>query len=95
MKRRQFNLKAITLLASLTLPLLASHAMAQQAVLRVGLGPQQPTAADTQRVWEPIYKAIADKIGAKLELRVANDWAGISTALANEQLDVAQMGPWG
>ena len=95
MKRRQFNLKAISLLAALTLPLLASHAMAQQSVLRVGLGPQQPTAADTQRVWEPIYKAIADKIGAKLELRVANDWAGISTALANEQLDVAQMGPWG
>jgi hypothetical protein len=25
------------------------------AVLRVGLGPQQATQEDTRRVWEPIY----------------------------------------
>jgi phosphonate transport system substrate-binding protein len=25
----------------------------------------------------------------------ANDWAGISVALQNEQIDIAQMGPWG
>ena len=67
MKRREFNLKTVTLLAALAAPLLASNAMAQQPVLRVGLGPQQPTAADTKRVWEPVYQAIADKIGAKLE----------------------------
>ena len=73
MKRRQFNLKAVTLLASLTLPVLASHAMAQQAVLRVGLGPQQPTAADTQRVWEPIYKAIADNFGYTVRMRDVPD----------------------
>lgn len=64
-------------------------------VIRVGLGPQQPTQADTRRVWEPVYKAVTDKMGATLELQVANDWAGIATALANEQIDVAQMGPWG
>lgn len=64
-------------------------------VIKVGLGPQQPTQADTKRVWEPVYTAILDKVGAKLELQVANDWAGIATALANEQIDVAQMGPWG
>tara|TARA_Y100000815_G_C13273905_1_gene474155 strand:- start:494 stop:1201 length:708 start_codon:yes stop_codon:yes gene_type:complete len=38
---------------------------------------------------------ICDQIGADLELRVANDWAGISVALATQQIDVAQMGPWG
>ena len=63
--------------------------------IRVGLGPQQPTQADTYRVWEPIYRAVTEAVGAELELNVANDWAGISTALANEQVDVAQMGPWG
>lgn len=64
-------------------------------VIKVGLGPQQATQADTKRAWEPVYKAILDKVGASLELQVANDWAGIATALANEQIDVAQMGPWG
>lgn len=63
--------------------------------LRVGLGPQQPTQEDTFRVWEPIYRRIADVAGASLRLDVANDWAGIATALANGQIDVAQMGPWG
>jgi phosphonate transport system substrate-binding protein len=64
-------------------------------VIKVGLGPQQPTQADTKRVWEPIYRAVCAKAGAELQLQVANDWAGIATALANEQIDVAQMGPWG
>ena len=67
----------------------------KRPVIRVGLGPQQPTQADTKRVWEPVYKMICDQIGADLELRVANDWAGISVALATQQMDVAQMGPWG
>ena len=75
---------------------LAAPALAQaRPTLKIGLGPQQPTQADTRRVWEPVYKAVAEKIGANLELQVANDWAGIATALANEQIDVAQMGPWG
>ena len=75
---------------------LCAPALAQtRPTLKIGLGPQQPTQADTRRVWEPVYKAVADKVGANLELQVANDWAGIATALANEQIDVAQMGPWG
>lgn len=75
---------------------IAAPAIAQtRPTLKIGLGPQQPTQADTRRVWEPVYKAVADKVGANLELQVANDWAGIATALANEQIDVAQMGPWG
>jgi phosphonate transport system substrate-binding protein len=75
---------------------LAAPALAQgRPTLKIGLGPQQPTQADTRRVWEPVYRAVAEKAGANLELQVANDWAGIATALANEQIDVAQMGPWG
>jgi phosphonate transport system substrate-binding protein len=93
MRRRDF----IRLTAATT-GLLAAPALARaqaKPVIRVGLGPQQPTQADTRRVWEPVYTAIVDKVGATLELKVANDWAGIATALANEQIDVAQMGPWG
>ena len=67
----------------------------RRPVIKVGLGPQQPTQADTKRVWEPVYKLVCDQIGADLDLTVANDWAGISVALASQQLDVAQMGPWG
>lgn len=75
---------------------LAAPALAQaRPTIRIGLGPQQPTQADTRRVWEPVYKLVCDKVGANLDLTVANDWAGIATALANEQIDVAQMGPWG
>ncbi len=83
---------------------LATGALAAPAILRaqtkrplieVGLGPQQPTQADTKRVWEPVYKMVGEQIGADIELTVANDWAGISVALASQQIDVAQMGPWG
>lgn len=71
------------------------RAQTRRPLLKVGLGPQQPTQADTKRVWEPVYKMVGDQIGADIELTVANDWAGISVALASQQLDVAQMGPWG
>ncbi len=74
-----------------TLPVRAQR----KPVLRVGLGPQQPTQADTRRVWEPVYRMAADALGMELDLTVANDWAGISVALATQQIDVAQMGPWG
>jgi phosphonate transport system substrate-binding protein len=93
MRRREF----VRLMAG-TAGVLAAPAIARaqtKPVIKVGLGPQQPTQADTKRVWEPVYKAIVEKAGATLELQVANDWAGIATALANEQIDVAQMGPWG
>ncbi|WP_372824559.1 phosphate/phosphite/phosphonate ABC transporter substrate-binding protein [Polaromonas sp.] len=67
----------------------------KRPLIKMGLGPQQPTQADTKRVWEPFYKMVCDQIGADLDLTVANDWAGISIALAAQQIDVAQMGPWG
>ena len=94
MNRRQF----LTVSTAATVGLLAAPAVLRadsRPLLRVGLGPQQPTQADTYRVWEPIYRAVTEAVGADLELNVANDWAGISTALANEQVDIAQMGPWG
>lgn len=93
MDRRQFlALTGTAAVASLAAPAVLR---AEGGTLRVGLGPQQPTQAETQRVWEPIYTAVAEKVGMTLDIQVANDWAGIATALANEQVDIAQMGPWG
>ncbi len=93
MDRRQFLRATAGTAALLAAPNIARAQ--SKPVLRVGLGPQQATQADTRRVWEPIYKFVCDQVGADLHLQVANDWAGIATALANEQIDVAQMGPWG
>lgn len=93
--RRQLVLASSAVAVSaLAAPALV-RAQPKRPLLKVGLGPQQPTQADTKRVWEPVYKMVGEQIGADIELTVANDWAGISVALANQQIDVAQMGPWG
>jgi phosphonate transport system substrate-binding protein len=93
MRRREFVRLMVGTAGILSAPAIARAQT--KPLIKVGLGPQQPTQADTKRVWDPVYKAIVEKAGATLELQVANDWAGIATALANEQIDVAQMGPWG
>lgn len=94
MQRRAF----LKVTAAATAGVLAAPAALRaqtKPVIKVGLGPQQPTQADTKRVWEPIYKIVCDRAGVDLQLNVANDWAGIAVAIANQQVDVAQMGPWG
>ncbi len=63
--------------------------------IKVALAPSQPTQAETRKVWEPLYKMVCDRIGADLQLSVANDWAGVSVAIGSEQSDLAQLGPWG
>jgi phosphonate transport system substrate-binding protein len=93
--RRQFVLGSTALTTSTLAAPAFVRAQTKRPLLKVGLGPQQPTQADTKRVWEPVYKLVGDQIGVDIELTVANDWAGISVALASQQIDVAQMGPWG
>jgi phosphonate transport system substrate-binding protein len=90
--RRTVITGAAAVAATVAMPAIRAQA---RPVIKIGLGPQQPTQADTKRVWEPLYKIVCDRAGADLDLTVATDWAGISVALANEQIDVAQMGPWG
>jgi phosphonate transport system substrate-binding protein len=63
--------------------------------LRFAVGPFQPTPGDTKKAYEPFFKFVAGKRGTDYDLVVTNDWAGIATALANGQADVAWMGPWG
>src|SRR5690242_9762108 len=68
---------------------------AQTAKLRFGVGPLQPTPAETKNAFEPFFADLAKKVNREYDLVATTDWAGISVALANEQVDVAWMGPWG
>ncbi len=63
--------------------------------LRFGVGPFLPSASDTRAAYEPFFKYLADELGTDYELDVTADFAGISVALANDQVDLAWMGPYG
>lgn len=85
-------------LASLAVLVLAASSSGNlQAAekLRFAVGPFQPTPGDTKKAYEPFFKHLAQALGVDYDLVVTNDWAGIATALANGQADVAWMGPWG
>ncbi|MDZ4843149.1 MAG: phosphate/phosphite/phosphonate ABC transporter substrate-binding protein [Hyphomicrobium aestuarii] len=84
----------MTLFASMTVLLSATFAEAAEK-LRFAVGPFQPTATDTRNAYEPFFKYLAGKLGRDYELVITTDWAGIAVALANKQVDVAWMGPWG
>lgn len=70
-------------------------AVAIPAKLRFGVGPLQATPEDSKKTYEPFFKYIADTLGTQFDLVATTDWAGISVALANDQVDLAWMGPWG
>ena len=63
--------------------------------LRFGVGPLQPTPAETKKAYEPFFAYLAKKLDREFDLVATTDWAGISVALANDQVDLAWMGPWG
>ena len=65
------------------------------AKLRFGVGPLQPTPEESKKAYEPFFKYLAEKLGVQYDLVATTDWAGISVALANDQVDIAWMGPWG
>lgn len=84
-----FGAGLVSLAASQATPAVAAEK------IRFAVGPFQPTASDTRRAYEPFFKHIADALGREYELVVTTDWAGIAVALANKQIDIAWMGPWG
>jgi phosphonate transport system substrate-binding protein len=63
--------------------------------LHFAVGPFQPTATDTKKAYEPFFAYIAKALGADYDVQVSSDWAGLATALASDQADIAWMGPWG
>src|SRR3989441_11262375 len=74
---------------------LAATADAQGGKLRLGVGPLQPTPSETKKAYEPFFAYLAKELGRDFDLVATTDWAGISVALANGQVDLAWMGPWG
>jgi len=76
---------------------MSSVAFAQEkgGKIRFGVGPLQPTPSETTKAFEPFFAYVAKKLNREFDLVATTDWAGISVALANEQVDVAWMGPWG
>lgn len=67
----------------------------KSGTLRFGVGPLQPTPADTKKAYEPFFAYLAKQLNREFDLVATTDWAGISVALANKQVDLAWMGPWG
>jgi len=74
---------------------LTSIADAEGGKLRFGVGPLQPTPSETKKAYEPFFAYLAKELGRDFDLTATTDWAGISVALANKQVDLAWMGPWG
>ena len=72
-----------------------AFAQEKSGKIRFGVGPLQPTPSETTKAFEPFFAYVAKKLNREFDLVATTDWAGISVALANEQVDVAWMGPWG
>src|SRR5256712_4177560 len=62
---------------------------------RFGVGPLQPAPTEKKRGYEPFFAYLAKQLNRDFDLVATTDWAGISVALANRQVDLAWMGPWG
>jgi len=73
----------------------AAPLAAQTQKLRFGVGPLQPTPTETKKAYEPFFAYVARQLNREYDLTATTDWAGISVALANKQVDLAWMGPWG
>src|SRR5215470_12722233 len=75
----------------------AAAALAQErpGTIRFGVGPLQPTPSETKKAYEPFFAYVAKQLDRNFDLVATTDWAGIAVALANGQVDVAWMGPWG
>jgi len=92
--------RAMTLAAGLTIAILLALAPVggaddKSGKLRFGVGPLQPTPTETKKAYEPFFAYLAKQLNREYDLTATTDWAGISVALANKQVDLAWMGPWG
>src|SRR3989475_7920287 len=83
---------AVFLIASLVTPTVGQD---KSGTLRCGGGPLQPTRTETKEACEPFFAYLAQQLNRDFDLVATTDWAGFSVALANRQVDLAWMGPWG
>jgi phosphonate transport system substrate-binding protein len=92
---RAFGSRLVCVVLAVLVLRAAPPLVAQTQKLRFGVGPLQPTPAETKKAFEPFFAELAKKLNREYDLVATTDWAGISVALANEQVDLAWMGPWG
>jgi phosphonate transport system substrate-binding protein len=97
LRTRSLGLCLVAVIAAAALAWTAAPpaAVAQAQKIRFGVGPLQPTPTETKKAFEPFFAHVAKKLNREYDLVATTDWAGISVALANEQVDAAWMGPWG
>src|SRR5690348_15590653 len=90
--------RVLALLLALILATATTASLSAQGTsgtLRFGVGPLQPTPTETKKAYEPFFAYLAKSLNRDFDLVATTDWAGISVALANGQVDLAWMGPWG
>ena len=92
---RAFGSRLVCVVLAVLVLSAAPPLVAQTQKLRFGVGPLQATPAETKKAFEPFFADLAEKLNREYDLVATTDWAGISVALANEQVDLAWMGPWG
>jgi len=92
---RAFGSRLVGVMLAVLVLSAAPPLIAQTEKIRFGVGPLQPTPAETKKAFEPFFADLAKKLNREYDLVATTDWAGISVALANEQVDLAWMGPWG
>lgn len=92
---RAFGSRLVGVMLAVLVLSAAPPLIAQTEKIRFGVGPLQPTPAETKKAFEPFFAELAKKLNREYDLVATTDWAGISVALANEQVDLAWMGPWG
>src|SRR5262249_53143795 len=90
---RTVTIRAAVLLGAFWLRVLAPATAAGK--LHFAVGPLLPTPTETTKAWDPFFKHLAGKLGVDYDLVATTDWAGVAVALANNQVDLAWMGPWG
>ncbi|WP_233024415.1 MULTISPECIES: phosphate/phosphite/phosphonate ABC transporter substrate-binding protein [Hyphomicrobiales] len=95
--RRRFGAVAAS---ALSLPFIANAAQGQamrdgKLHLRFAIAPVRPTPATTIKEFEPMFRYLAEQLGATYELVSPESWAAISVAMSNGHLDVGWLGPWG
>src|SRR5262252_2017500 len=89
---RIFALVIVLCVATVTVSSLSAQGTGK---LRFGVGPLQPTPTETKKAYEPFFAYLAKALDRDFDLVATTDWAGISVALANGQVELAWMGPWG
>ena len=93
LSRRRLLKNSATALLALTLGV-TGQAFAED-VIRFGVGPFQPDREKNDATYRPLADYLSAKLGKKVQLRTVDSWEGLAKSLANNETDIALLGPWG